>query len=186
MSGRAGERLTSKVARVQPLERDDYPFGQWYSRRPEGRLVAIARLESAYPLRTAARCRLQRVPFCAGRSQSAILRKIPGSRHEIPLRGGRAALLPAYGHTCKAARPCGGQTGEAYMRWIYGNGDTSGGGAGSGTRTNALWGKGRKRYSLLLVISVIVMAVTAGTTTAHATDISNLVRHGSEPSTAAA
>ena len=72
------------------------------------------------------------------------------------------------------------------MRRIYGNGGTGGGGAGSGTRTNALWGKGRKRYSLLLVNAVIVMAVTAGTTTAHATDISNLVRHGSEPSTPAA
>ena len=73
------------------------------------------------------------------------------------------------------------------MRRIYGNGGTGGGGAGSGTRTNALWGKGRKRYSLLLVNSVIVMAVTAGTTTAHATDISNLVRRGVPgPSTPAA
>jgi serine protease AprX len=71
------------------------------------------------------------------------------------------------------------------MRRIHGNGGASGGGPGTGTRTNALWGKGRKRYSLLLVVCVLAMAVTAGTTSAHATDISNLVRPGSEPSTPA-
>jgi serine protease AprX len=36
---------------------------------------------------------------------------------------------------------------------------------GSGTRTNALWGKGRKRYSLLLALAVLTVAVTAGAST---------------------
>jgi subtilisin family serine protease len=62
------------------------------------------------------------------------------------------------------------------MRQINGTGGTSDGGTGSGTRTNALWGKGRKRYSLLLAISVLALAVAAGTTTAGATDISKLTR----------
>ena len=36
---------------------------------------------------------------------------------------------------------------------------------GSGTRANALWGKGRRRYSLLLAIAVLAASVIAGAAT---------------------
>jgi serine protease AprX len=40
---------------------------------------------------------------------------------------------------------------------------------GSGTRANALWGKGRRRYWLLLAVAALAASVAAGTTTAPVT-----------------
>jgi len=50
------------------------------------------------------------------------------------------------------------------MRQIN-DGSAAGGCASSGARTNALWGKGKRRYSLLLAIAALVVAVAAGTAT---------------------
>ena len=71
--------------------------------------------------------------------------------------------------------------GDTHMRQITGNSSTTPGGTSSGTRSNALWGKGRKRYSLLLAIAVLTLGLLAGTTTAGATDISKLTRQDPAP-----